>query len=199
MPMSSRPRHPDPPGEPAAAGRHCDVRQRHPIDTFLASLAEDRGPAAVGVLLSGGGRTARSACKAIRQAGGLTVAQGSDGTAPAQPSMPDSAIAAGMVDLVLPVQEIPARLVGFARALAQPTADDPGCGASRRRNLPACAARSARCCAPSLAMISPATRKPASCAGCSGACMCCSWRARRPIWSACGGSRRRWCGCSRTC
>jgi two-component system, chemotaxis family, CheB/CheR fusion protein len=97
-----------------------DLRQHHPIDTFLVSLAEDRGPAAVGVLLSGGGSDGTIGLQAIRQGGGLTVAQGSDGTAPAQTSMPDSAIAAGMVDLVLPVQQIPDRLVGFARALARP-------------------------------------------------------------------------------
>ena len=81
-----------------------DMRQRHPIDIFLASLAADRGPAAIGVLLSGGGTDGTLGLKAIKQAAGLTVAQGSDGTAPAQPSMPDSAIAAGMVDLVLPVR-----------------------------------------------------------------------------------------------
>ena len=175
-----------------------DMRQRHPIDTFLVSLAEDRGPASVGVLLSGGGSDGTIGLQAIRQAGGLTVAQGSDGTVPAQSSMPDTAIAAGMVDLVLPVQQIPGRLVGFAQALARPDASRSR-RSRRRRNSPACAARSARCCAPSSAMISPATRKPASCAGCSGGCMCCSSKARRPIWSTCGGSRRRWSGCSRTC
>ena len=113
-------RHPDPAGRTGCDLADRDLRQHHPIDIFLVSLAEDRGPAAVGVLLSGGGSDGTLGLQAIRQAGGLTVAQGSDGTAPAQSSMPDSAIAAGMVDLVLPVQQIPERLVGFARALARP-------------------------------------------------------------------------------
>ena len=38
-----------------------DIRQHHPIDTFLVSLAEDRAPAAAGVLLSGCRRSARPA------------------------------------------------------------------------------------------------------------------------------------------
>ena len=39
-----------------------------------------------------------------------------------QSGMPDSAIAAGVVDLALPVEEMPARLADFARRFADPEA-----------------------------------------------------------------------------
>ncbi len=95
-------------------------RERQPIDIFMASLAEYAGERAVGVLLSGGGSDGTLGMKAIKQAGGLTVAQGTDGTAPRYPEMPGSAVAAGMVDIVLPVTDIPGRLAELAKELASP-------------------------------------------------------------------------------
>jgi two-component system CheB/CheR fusion protein len=83
--------------------------QRKPIDVFLSSLAEQHGLMVIGVLLSGGGSDGTLGMKAIKERGGLTLAQGSDGSGPIQASMPDTAIAAGVVDLVLPVEEMGAR------------------------------------------------------------------------------------------
>jgi two-component system, chemotaxis family, CheB/CheR fusion protein len=97
--------------------RNSGSRQQSPIDVCLASLAQDRGEHAIGVLLSGGGSDGTLGLKAIKERGGLTVAQGSNGIGPQHASMPDTAIAAGTVDLVLPVEGIPARLVGYARGL----------------------------------------------------------------------------------
>jgi two-component system CheB/CheR fusion protein len=88
---------------------------RKPIDVFLSSLAEDRGEYAVGIVLSGGGTDGTIGIKAVKERGGLTVAQGGDGSAPAQTGMPDAAIAAGVVDLVVPAEEMADRLVQFAR------------------------------------------------------------------------------------
>ena len=84
--------------------------QRKPIDVFLSSLSEERGETAIGILLSGGGSDGTIGLKAIKERGGLTIAQGTDGTAPLQASMPDTAIAAGVVDLVLPTEQIAERL-----------------------------------------------------------------------------------------
>jgi two-component system, chemotaxis family, CheB/CheR fusion protein len=98
--------------------RTSGSRQQNPIDVFLASLAQDRGEHAIGVLLSGGGSDGTLGLNAVKERGGLTVAQGSNGTGPQHASMPDTAIAAGTVDLVLPVEDIPARLVGYARGLS---------------------------------------------------------------------------------
>nr|WP_255467927.1 CheR family methyltransferase [Reyranella sp. CPCC 100927] len=101
-----------------AGGRmHLHARaseiQRKPIDVFLSSLSEERGESAIGILLSGGGSDGTLGLKAIKERGGLTVAQGADGSAPIQASMPDTAIAAGVVDLVLPIEHVAERLLGI--------------------------------------------------------------------------------------
>ena len=81
---------------------------RNPIDSFFRSLAEDQGPLAVGVLLSGEGTDGTEGMRAIREAGGTTFAQ-SGGTA-AHFSMPRSAAAAGWADFVLSPAAIGKRL-----------------------------------------------------------------------------------------
>ena len=93
-------------------------RERHPIDHFLRSLARDRGADAIGVILSGLGNDGTLGIKAIKEAGGLTVAQHVDGSGPSYDGMPGSAIATGLVDLVLPVHEMAGRLVEYVRSFA---------------------------------------------------------------------------------
>jgi two-component system CheB/CheR fusion protein len=91
-------------------------RQKKPIDIFLSSLAGDRGEDAIGVVLSGGGSDGTLGIKAIKESGGFTLAQGRDGGAgPQQSFMPDAAIAAGVVDVIAPVEEMAGRLTEFAR------------------------------------------------------------------------------------
>jgi two-component system CheB/CheR fusion protein len=92
-----------------------DEAQRKPIDVFLSSLAEQHGEASIGILLSGGGSDGTLGIKAIKERGGLTLAQGGDGDGPLQTGMPDTAIAAGVIDLVLPVDEMAKRLASYAR------------------------------------------------------------------------------------
>lgn len=82
-------------------------RERQPIDIFLASLAADQGEQAVGIVLSGSGSDGTLGLKAIKEHGGLTLAQGVDGSAPRYPEMAASAIASGTVDLVVPVEDMP--------------------------------------------------------------------------------------------
>ncbi len=89
-------------------------RNRHPIDAFLASLADDQGETAVGILLSGGGSDGTLGLKAIKTQGGLTLAQATDEAGPQYSSMPASAIAIGVVDLVIVAKDMPARLVEFS-------------------------------------------------------------------------------------
>jgi two-component system CheB/CheR fusion protein len=91
-------------------------QQHKPIDVFLSSLAEDYAEAAVGILLSGSGSDGALGIKAIKERGGLTVAQGGDGKGPLHSEMPDAAIASGTVDIIAPVQEIPSRLVDYAHS-----------------------------------------------------------------------------------
>jgi two-component system CheB/CheR fusion protein len=81
-------------------------RERAPIDVFFNSLAEDQGEHAIGVVLSGGGHDGTLGIKAIKENGGLTIAQGANVSRPRFAEMPSSAVAAGFVDLQLPVEEI---------------------------------------------------------------------------------------------
>jgi two-component system CheB/CheR fusion protein len=86
---------------------------RLPINTFLTSLAEDQGENAVGIVLSGTGSDGAIGMGAVKRHGGLTLAQlPSDAH---YESMPQAAIATGMVDLLLPVEQIPTALAEHAR------------------------------------------------------------------------------------
>ncbi|MGX9965418.1 chemotaxis protein CheB [Roseomonas sp. F4] len=85
-------------------------RERHPIDVFLASLAEDQQHCAIGIVLSGSGSDGTLGLKAIKTGGGLTMAQGANGTSPQYDDMPHSAISAGVVDLVVPSDQMVDRL-----------------------------------------------------------------------------------------
>ena len=86
------------------------------IDAFFRSLAEDQAENAIGVILSGSGSDGALGIKAIKEHGGFTVAQASPSSR--FDSMPHSAVATGLVDLVLPAEEMPAKLVDYARHLA---------------------------------------------------------------------------------
>jgi two-component system CheB/CheR fusion protein len=77
---------------------------RLPIDFFIRSVAEDRQERAIGFLFSGAGSDGAIGIRAVRGAGGLTIAQ--DDTAQF-PEMPRSAVATGMVDLVLRPDQMP--------------------------------------------------------------------------------------------
>ena len=85
-----------------------------PIDAFLRALAADRGSRALGVVLSGTASDGTLGLQAIKAAGGVTFAQEMQ-TAKFD-SMPRSAIAAGVVDFVLPPAGIARQLAAIARA-----------------------------------------------------------------------------------
>jgi two-component system CheB/CheR fusion protein len=91
---------------------------RLPIDIFFRSLAQDQGPRAVGVVLSGTGADGTLGCGVIRAEGGLVLAQ--DPSSAEFGGMPGSAIAAGVVDLALATSEMPERLLAHAALLAIP-------------------------------------------------------------------------------
>jgi two-component system CheB/CheR fusion protein len=89
---------------------------RTPIDSFFAALAEDQGEQAIGIVLSGAGNDGTLGIKAIKEHGGLTLAQVTDGSGPRHSSMPDSAIASGLVDLAVSVDTMPEQLVAYLRS-----------------------------------------------------------------------------------
>ena len=90
---------------------------RTPIDAFFVSLAEDQEEGAVGIILSGTGTDGTVGMRAMKEHGGLTLAQAPETAR--YDSMPQSVIAAGLVDYVLPVEGMPARLREYAEHLAQ--------------------------------------------------------------------------------
>lgn len=94
--------------EPRAVGHASHMA----IDRFFRSLADSQGARAVGVILSGGGADGVLGLQAIKAAGGITFAQ--DQTA-VHGSMPQSAVAAGCVDFVLPPPTIAAELGRVSR------------------------------------------------------------------------------------
>jgi two-component system, chemotaxis family, CheB/CheR fusion protein len=79
-----------------------------PIDRFMESLADDQRGGAIGVLLSGSGSDGSVGIRAIKAAGGITLAQNSSAR---YGSMPESAIATGCVDFVLSPTEIASELL----------------------------------------------------------------------------------------
>jgi two-component system CheB/CheR fusion protein len=98
------------------SGGHLRVRDAEPssgrpvtIDTFFRSLAEAHGSHAMSVVLSGTGSDGAVGLARVKEVGGITFAQEPDDAEHGE--MPQSAIATGQVDLVLPVVEMPQKLL----------------------------------------------------------------------------------------
>ncbi len=109
-----------PPGSDLAmSGETLTLRDRGervdhaPVDLFFRTLAEACGPSAVGVVLSGTGDDGTAGIRYIRGAGGITVAQSPEESE--YDGMPVSAIATGLIDLVLPCDGMPAELIRLSR------------------------------------------------------------------------------------
>ena len=85
-----------------------------PGDVFFESLAVDRGNKAIAVVLSGMDGDGSHGLKAVKVAGGVTFAQ-CEATAKFD-SMPNTAVATGYVDFVLPPQAIADELVNISRS-----------------------------------------------------------------------------------
>ena len=81
------------------------------------------------IVLSGTRRDGAAGVEAIKTHGGLALVQ--DPETAEHDGMPRSAIATGMVDLVAPVEELPAALQRYVQhpQPAEPGADDPGINA----------------------------------------------------------------------
>ena len=79
-----------------------------PIDAFFKSLAAARGRDAYCVVLSGTGTDGSTGLKDVKAAGGFALVQESKGAR--FPGMPDSAVATGLVDFILPIEQIAGRV-----------------------------------------------------------------------------------------
>jgi two-component system CheB/CheR fusion protein len=104
------------------------------IDIFFRTLAQAHRERAVAIILSGTGSDGAVGLTRIKEQGGVTIAQ-----LPADAEhegMPDSAIRTGVVDFVLPVVDMPQKLVELwenARIIELPP---PGDGAELAVNTP---------------------------------------------------------------
>lgn len=106
---------------------------RLPIDALLSSLAQEQGERAVGVVLSGMGADGTLGLQSLHTQGGLTLAQLPES---AQfDAMPRSAIATGCVDIVVPPDEMPRRILQWARS--QQAAPATGTSAPPREDVAA--------------------------------------------------------------
>lgn len=87
--------------------------QRLPVDVFFRSLAQDQGARAIGVVLSGTARDGTLGLRMIKDAGGMAMVQDPETTV--YSGMPRSAIATGLVDFVLPPEEMPKQIIAYVR------------------------------------------------------------------------------------
>jgi len=84
---------------------------RLPIDYFFRSLAQDQLERAICVVFSGTGTDGTLGLKAVKEEGGMVMVQ--DPESAGYDGMPRSAIATGLVDYVLPPEEMPQRLIAY--------------------------------------------------------------------------------------
>ncbi|MEW6054075.1 MAG: chemotaxis protein CheB [Nitrospirota bacterium] len=88
-------------------------RVRLPINHFFRSLAEDQGNKAICVILSGSGSDGTLGLKEIKGTGGMVMVQSPEQAQ--YESMPRSAIETGLVDSVLPVEQMPKELLKYIK------------------------------------------------------------------------------------
>ncbi|GAB3928537.1 PAS domain S-box protein [Larkinella terrae] len=91
--------------------------RRAPVDIFFRTLAESHGPRAIAVILSGTGANGSMGLKRIKENGGAVFVQ--NPREAAYNEMPRNAIATDLVDDILPVAQIPARLLAYQQSLGK--------------------------------------------------------------------------------
>ncbi|HVH14280.1 MAG TPA: chemotaxis protein CheB, partial [Candidatus Angelobacter sp.] len=91
-----------------------EVDHKHtPIDDFMQSLAQDQKSRSIGIILSGTSVDGVQGLRAIKDEGGITIAQ--DEKSAKYYDLPRSAVAAGVVDLVLRPQDIAKELAKISQ------------------------------------------------------------------------------------
>ena len=103
-----------------------------PIDNFFHSLAEDREEQAIGIILSGTGSDGTRGLRSIKAEGGTIFVQ--DMESAEFDGMPRCAIATGIVDFILPPEQMPAQLLNFINHPRICKPDDPLEGIDREEN-----------------------------------------------------------------
>jgi len=91
--------------------------RRSPVDLFFRTLAKANDSRAVSVILSGTGANGSLGLKQIKEAGGVAFAQ--DPSEAEYSDMPQNAIATGLIDYILPVKDIPAKILSYKGGLGK--------------------------------------------------------------------------------
>jgi two-component system, chemotaxis family, CheB/CheR fusion protein len=103
--------------------RITNKNQRNlPIDLFFASLAEVHQSHSIGIVLSGTASDGTLGLKAIKDHGGITIAQ--DEESATYQGMPNSAVQAGVVDFILSPELIPQKLTEITQVIHVKNTDD---------------------------------------------------------------------------
>ncbi len=134
---------------------------RLPIDIFFTSLAADRGPRAVGIILSGNGMDGTLGLEAIKARSGMAMAQ--EPATAEYDGMPRSAVAVAIGGLCASTRENGAATHGLLARRGSPSR------LHRRQRLPSRCRRSCNCCKRIPVMIFPCTKKILSAGASSGA------------------------------
>ena len=120
-----------------------EIGRRVAVDLLFRSLAASHRSRSVAIVLSGMDSDGAVGIKRIKEGGGVTIAQDPDEAE--QSGMPRSALDTGMVDWMLPVRAMPARVLGFWRnenrlrfpsphpprsepSSSEPSSSEPGAG-----------------------------------------------------------------------
>lgn len=99
-----------------AVSQNTEVEDRRaPVDMFFRTLANTHGPRAVCVILSGSGANGSMGLKRVKELGGAAFVQ--NPREAEYNEMPRNAIATDLVDEVLPVAEIPAKIIDYRSRL----------------------------------------------------------------------------------
>jgi two-component system CheB/CheR fusion protein len=114
-------------GEVLVTNHTLNDERRVPIDLFFRSLAGTYKERAVTIILSGTGSDGALGTGRVREEGGVNIVQ--DPGQAEYPFMPRSAIEHGSVDFILPLEQIPEKLVSLRRnaeRIQLPPAEGPG-------------------------------------------------------------------------
>jgi chemotaxis response regulator CheB len=104
--------------------------RRAPVDIFFRTLAEEHGTRAVAVILSGTGANGSMGIKRVKERGGAAFVQN-----PREAEfneMPRNSIATGLVDEVLNVAELPAKILAYKNSLGRKKQNNVPKTSSRR-------------------------------------------------------------------
>jgi len=99
-------------------------RHRPSVDVMFRSVAQNVGPNAMGVILTGMGDDGARGLKEMHDAGARTIAQ--DEASSVVWGMPGSAVKLGAADQVLPLRAIAARLLEIAATSGKDSGKDSG-------------------------------------------------------------------------